>query len=190
MPRLKEPRFFTYDGRKNDTRIPVRTFEDYVALFAPAGAETAVGEASPFYLDHPRAPERIHTMLPRVKLIMSPGNPIERSFSLYQMNLRERDTNRGLPFIAAFQRDEELQKGYAPASRAILPCSSESGFKSCFLRTSHTRRKRQCETSFCFSASIRISGQQLLPSRIPADCLGSSSCTNSMGSVMLRSATL
>jgi hypothetical protein len=42
------------------------------------------GEASPYYLFEPRVPQRIHDVLPDVKLIASLRNPIDRAYSDYQ----------------------------------------------------------------------------------------------------------
>jgi len=46
------------------------------------------GEATPFYFIHPSAPERIHKLIPNVKLIVMFRNPIDRAFSHYQMEYR------------------------------------------------------------------------------------------------------
>jgi hypothetical protein len=46
------------------------------------------GEASPNYLFHPKAPQRVAERLPDVKLIVLLRNPIDRAYSHYQMNVR------------------------------------------------------------------------------------------------------
>jgi hypothetical protein len=46
------------------------------------------GEASPYYIFHPTAPERIHSALPDTKLIVLLRNPVERAFSHYQHMVR------------------------------------------------------------------------------------------------------
>ena len=71
MPRLKEPRFFSHDGRGNRVKFPVQTLEEYEALFEDAAGATAVGEATPHYLSFPEAAGRIHALLPGAKLIAS-----------------------------------------------------------------------------------------------------------------------
>ncbi|MCB0704428.1 MAG: sulfotransferase domain-containing protein [Saprospiraceae bacterium] len=43
------------------------------------------GEATPFYVFHPRVAERMHQVLPDVKLILMLRNPIDRAYSHYQM---------------------------------------------------------------------------------------------------------
>jgi len=41
------------------------------------------GDITPYYLFHPRAPQRIHTLLPRVRLIVLLRDPVERALSQY-----------------------------------------------------------------------------------------------------------
>ena len=43
-----------------------------------------VGEASPSYLFHPLAPERVHALLPGVKLVALLRDPVARAYSHYQ----------------------------------------------------------------------------------------------------------
>lgn len=43
-----------------------------------------VGEASPSYLFHPLAPERVRAVVPRAKLIVLLRNPVDRAYSQYQ----------------------------------------------------------------------------------------------------------
>jgi len=47
-------------------------------------ARGLVGEASPSYLFHPLAPERVASMLPEARLIALVRNPVDRAFSHYQ----------------------------------------------------------------------------------------------------------
>jgi hypothetical protein len=65
MSPVKETNFFAYNldqtgklvyGDPDVHRFPVRTLEEYQALFADAGEATAIGEASPLYLESPRLP--------------------------------------------------------------------------------------------------------------------------------------
>ena len=46
------------------------------------------GEASPYYLFHPHAPQRVAVALPHVKIIVLLRNPIDRAFSHYQHNVK------------------------------------------------------------------------------------------------------
>jgi hypothetical protein len=48
------------------------------------GRPIITGEASPYYLFHPRVPARVATLLPHVKLIALLRNPVDRAYSHYQ----------------------------------------------------------------------------------------------------------
>jgi hypothetical protein len=117
MPELKEPRFFGYEGEGERLKFPIRTLEEYEALFAGVTGETAIGEATPHYLVYPRAAERIRDLLPHAKLIASLRDPVERSYSVYQMNLRNKGVNEGVPFIRAMETDHNLRETYADMLR-------------------------------------------------------------------------
>src|SRR5215216_7751234 len=52
-----------------------------------AGAEPIVGEASPGYLFHPHAPQRVATLLPNVRLIALLRDPVDRALSHYHHEL-------------------------------------------------------------------------------------------------------
>jgi hypothetical protein len=47
------------------------------------GVRPITGEASPYYLFHPLAPERIASTLPAVKVIVLLRDPVERAYSAY-----------------------------------------------------------------------------------------------------------
>jgi hypothetical protein len=117
MPELKEARFFGYEGEGDRMKFPIRTREEYEALFAGVTTETAIGEATPHYLVYPRAAERIRDLLPHAKLIASLRDPVERSYSVYQMNLRNKGVNEGVPFIRAMETDHNLRETYADMLR-------------------------------------------------------------------------
>lgn len=51
-------------------------------------AHALTGEASPYYMYHPTALERIHAALPSVKLIAILRNPVDRAYSHYQHMVR------------------------------------------------------------------------------------------------------
>ena len=113
MPRLKEARFFCHDGRDNRVKFPVQTLEEYAALFEEAGDEKAIGEATPHYLTFPEAAGRIRALLPEAKLIASLRNPVDRSYSIYQMNQRNLAVNAGVPYARAMETDRNLQESYS-----------------------------------------------------------------------------
>ena len=78
-------------------------------LPARVSAGTLVGEASPSYLFHPLAPERVRALVPEARLIAILRNPVDRAFSHYQHELSlGRET---LPFEEAIEREEERMEG-------------------------------------------------------------------------------
>lgn len=59
----------------------------WYSLFFVDGGDKTVGDKSPGYMFKEDACRRIHTVLPRVKLIFLLRNPIDRAFSEYRMRL-------------------------------------------------------------------------------------------------------
>ena len=73
------------------------------------GSWPLVGEASPSYLFHPLAPERVAALMPRARLIALLRNPVDRAFSHYQHEValgREQ-----LRFEDALDREEDRMRG-------------------------------------------------------------------------------
>ena len=99
MSRVKETNFFAYNvdasgrllyGDPEVHRFPVKTLDEYEALFRHPGGATAVGEASPLYLESPQAAARIRALVPNASLICSLRQPVDRAYSDYLMYLRRR----------------------------------------------------------------------------------------------------
>ena len=65
------------------------TLEAYQRLFWPVRQEAAIGEASPSYLCHRRAAERIRDYLPAVRLIALLRQPAERAYSHFLFNRKQ-----------------------------------------------------------------------------------------------------
>jgi hypothetical protein len=78
-PDRKEVHFFDWNYSKD--------IEWYRKWFEERASESAVGEFSPSYLFHQKAPMRIARHLPDVKLIASLRDPVDRAYSNY-WNLR------------------------------------------------------------------------------------------------------
>ena len=98
MSPVKEPRFFALEGHPLDFRGPgderlradtITSFDRYQELFAGAGDEIAVGEASTVYLSHKAAPDAIARYLPGVRLIALLRDPAERAHSAFQHLIRD-----------------------------------------------------------------------------------------------------
>lgn len=94
MSPMKEPRFFAYDpadslnANGQGLYFPVKTLEQYAALFSGVTTEKAIGEVSPHYIISPTAPQKIKQAIPDVKLIFSLRDPIKRAYSAYWQMVR------------------------------------------------------------------------------------------------------
>ena len=83
--------------------------ERWYRAHLPVRRRALVGEASPSYLFHPLAPERVARMLPEARLIALLRNPVDRAFSHYQHEValgREQ-----LSFEDALAREDERMQG-------------------------------------------------------------------------------
>jgi len=125
MSRIKEPNFFSGSviGDEHPMVKPIRDEKQYLQLFSLAGDAQIVGEATPFYLEDPDAPRRIHEAVPDARIIVSLRDPVERLYSHYLM------MRNNLPSMGSFM--EEIQRGLATRdsrSRAVLTPST--GFYS------------------------------------------------------------
>lgn len=113
MSPSKEPHFFSFDDESKMTKGPgdpiheaITDFDSYQALFDGVTDEKAIGEASTSYLYRPEAAERIHAMLPDVKMIAILRNPVDRAFSAYMHVVRDkRETAKD--FADALSLEEE-----------------------------------------------------------------------------------
>ncbi len=76
---------------------------------APGVASRMTGESTPYYLFHPRVPERASRLFPRVKLLLLLRNPVDRAYSHYQMMvLKGREE---LSFEDAIEREPDRLRG-------------------------------------------------------------------------------
>ncbi|MGF1541007.1 MAG: sulfotransferase [Pleurocapsa sp.] len=101
MSSFKEPGFFTFEGEKPKLNGPgaqkwvdrwvVTDLAAYQRLFDEYEGQTAIGEASPYYIYYyEKTPQRIYHYLPDVRLIAVLRNPVERAFSNYVWAVRDR----------------------------------------------------------------------------------------------------
>jgi Sulfotransferase domain len=91
MPALKEPRFFAPDLRAllgDNGRLP-SSWEEYLALFAPASPEQRRGEASPSYLRSEVAARLISRARPDARIIALLREPADFVRSLHLHLLKE-----------------------------------------------------------------------------------------------------
>jgi hypothetical protein len=78
----------------------------YAAAFKDAPLNSVIGEFTPNYYHDPLALERIKNSIPQVKLIFIARNPVDRSFSQYQ--LYSEGVYQGLTFQEALREDKTL----------------------------------------------------------------------------------
>jgi hypothetical protein len=100
MTSMKETNFFAYGlddkgkllyGDPELHHFPVRSLRQYKLLFEDADDATAIGEASPIYLECPQAARRIARLIPDGKIICGLRDPVDRAYSDYLMYLRSRE---------------------------------------------------------------------------------------------------
>jgi hypothetical protein len=83
--------------------------ERWYRAHLPIRRSGIVGEASPSYLFHPLAPERVARMLPDARLIAVLRNPAERAFSHYQHEVAL--GREPLGFDEALAQEDERMEG-------------------------------------------------------------------------------
>ncbi|MBU0638918.1 MAG: sulfotransferase domain-containing protein, partial [Planctomycetes bacterium] len=79
------------------------------------GRRSLAFETSPYYLFHPCVPERVHKLLPNVKLIAILRDPVGRAYSHYHHELRL--GYETLPLEEALAKEEERLAGEADKIR-------------------------------------------------------------------------
>lgn len=86
-----------------------RGVEWHLSRFPERGANVLSGEASPYYMLHPHAPRRVFEFDPEVKLIAILRNPVDRTYSHYQHQVR--NWREPLPFEEALSAEAERISG-------------------------------------------------------------------------------
>jgi len=129
MSDVKEPSYFAYmegaglptKGRHAEwvRRNAVTTRQAYEDLFANAGTATAIGEASPIYLIHPAAPDRIRAALPDVRLIAILRHPVDRAHAAWFGLLRDGDEDSATIEEALTMEDSRLREGWTPSAGLV-----------------------------------------------------------------------
>lgn len=97
VPEVKEVQYFSLHYN--------RKIHWYTEHFAKAEAGHRAGEITPYYLYHPKAPERIATTLPHVRLVVLLRDPVERALSGYFHAIRH--GMETLPMKDAFNAEPE-----------------------------------------------------------------------------------
>lgn len=99
-----------------------------------AGGPVITGEASPYYLFHPHAPERAAALLPDAKLIAVLRDPVERAYSHWKE--RRRAGAEPLEFAAALDAEDERLAGVDDASLADPSAYSYAHEQQTYVRQS------------------------------------------------------
>jgi hypothetical protein len=86
----------------------VEDWDDYVALFANARDEIAIGEATPSYLWSETSARNIHARLPEARIVMLLRDPAERAFSQYMHQLAEG--------LTRYSFREQIERAMRPAN--------------------------------------------------------------------------
>jgi hypothetical protein len=110
-PYTKEVHFFDYrfDRGLAWYRRHFATRDRMRRVTETTGHRAMTGEATPYYLFHPLAPERMAGVLPDIRLICLLRNPVERAVSSYFNNVRiGKET---LPLEEALARERERMEG-------------------------------------------------------------------------------
>lgn len=103
-------------------------FDWYSAQFPALAPGNVTGEASPFYMAHPRVAERIAQECPGVRLVVMLRNPADRAISHYEQEFRRQHDTADLTKALA---DEDLRtaKDWAElASGTLLTRSNAQRF--------------------------------------------------------------
>jgi O-antigen/teichoic acid export membrane protein len=98
----------------------------YRSCFPVRRRGTLTGEASPYYLFHPLAPERIADALPAARFIVVLREPVDRAYSQWLFEVRS--GHEDLDFRSAVMREPERVAGEVERMRA------DRGYESAELR--------------------------------------------------------
>ena len=108
----------------------------YLSCFPPAtGQHRLTGEASPYYMFHPLAAERIARALPEAKLVVSLREPIARAWSHHQYETQQGYEDR--PFAEALRLEDDRLAGEEERLRSDPSYESFSHRHHAYLRRGH-----------------------------------------------------
>jgi hypothetical protein len=108
----KEVHYFDYNYYRGDdwyrTHFPRES--ERAAFAEQHGRPFITGEASPSYIAHTWAPERMARLLPDVKLLVMLRNPVDRAYSQFEMSRREQEEPLESFDAAVAIEDERLDR--------------------------------------------------------------------------------
>jgi hypothetical protein len=110
---LKEVHFFDRQDRFD------KGIEWYRRCFPPPrwkdGRRSITGEASPYYLLHPHAAQRVAELLPEARLIVLLRNPVDRAYSQYHHRVRNGNESRSFEEVVEADREWLLDEENEPS---------------------------------------------------------------------------
>lgn len=109
---IKSPHFFdiNYANGLDWYRSHFPTRSALVRTWRRTGFRPLTGEASPYYVFHPLVAERVAAVMPKVKLIVTLRNPVDRAYSNY-WERRGSDAEDLPTFEAAIEAEEARLAG-------------------------------------------------------------------------------
>jgi Glycosyl transferase family 2/Sulfotransferase family len=111
--RVKGPHYFDSEYQRGDrwyrSHFPLEVAGRHLAR--PTVASAISGEASPYYLFHPLAAQRLASTYPDVKIIVTLRDPVERAYSHYKERVRHGAEN--LSFEEALAAEPDRLRGEA-----------------------------------------------------------------------------
>jgi hypothetical protein len=128
MPECKEPRFFADDMHLGPDRAKAglpESFEQYLALFAPALPDQRAGEASPFYLASRTAAREIAAVAPDARIVAILREPASFLRSLHMQFVEthvepKNDLRKALALEDARSRGRRVPRHSPFPARALL----------------------------------------------------------------------
>jgi hypothetical protein len=145
----KEVHFFDYNHYRGEDwyrrHFPLES--ERVAFASEHGRPFLTGEASPSYISHYWAPQRLARLLPRARLIVMLRNPVDRAYSQFQMSRREGEEE--LDFAAAIAvEDRRLDRERARAMSSPHYNSWPIGCWSYLMRSRYAEHLERWFTCF------------------------------------------
>ncbi|MEN9935002.1 MAG: hypothetical protein RLZZ387_1581 [Chloroflexota bacterium] len=134
-----------------------RGYEWYASRFCPApirGRRYITGEASPYYLFHPRVPALVRAALPDVRLIVILRDPAERALSHYAHSVRQ--GFEALPLAEALAREPERLAGEAERMVADAGYNSFSHQHHSYLARGHYAEQLRCWQALFPAEQLRV----------------------------------
>jgi hypothetical protein len=110
----RPPPLYTGPGDAHSRREWVWRRDDYESLFAGAPRGAVLGESTPFYLADRDAHQRIHDLVPDVRIVVVLRDPVDRAYSNW-MHLWADGLEPESDFLAAVRaEDARVGAGWAP----------------------------------------------------------------------------